>query len=170
MANYVKISKSKNLRFRLVSILYLLFITLTLLQIPTEWLRVNARISTDLVKITSADKISDIQLANAIKQIENLQTEFNSLSSIQKDPTGFKATDDFFIYKKKGAQIFTILHELNVYFQQRSPSDPSRIKFQDLFKDDLKNGLENGQYKVWMEWKFKNVPGSVAQLLVNELL
>ncbi len=170
MANYVKISKSKNLRFRLVSILYLLFITLTLLQIPVDWLRVNARISTDFMNVTSADKISDIQLANAIKQIENLQTEFNSVNLIQKDPTGYKATDEFFIYKKKGAQLFAILHELEVYFQQRSPSDPIRIKFQDLFKDDLKNGLETGQFKNWMDWKFKNVPGSVAQLLINELL
>ena len=41
MAKYVKISKAKNLRFRLISVLYLLFISLSIIQIPIEWLRIN---------------------------------------------------------------------------------------------------------------------------------
>ena len=41
MGGTVKIKKSKNLRFRLISVLYLLFISLTVLQIPIEWFRIN---------------------------------------------------------------------------------------------------------------------------------
>ena len=36
MAGTVKIKKSKNLRFRLISVLYLLFISLSILQIPID--------------------------------------------------------------------------------------------------------------------------------------
>jgi len=169
MAKYVKISKSKNLRYQLVSILYLLFITLTLLQIPTEWLRVNSKISADFMNVSADDDISDVQLSNAIKEVERLQNEFIALSKVQKDPTGYKTTDEFFINQKKGAQLFAIIHELHEYYV-KTMNTAYLAKFDQLFKDDLNNGLASGQFQKWMEWKFKNVPGSVAQLLINEIL
>lgn len=169
MAKYVKISKSKNLRYQLVSILYLLFITLTLLQIPVDWLRVNAKLSTDFMNVSADDEISDVQLSNAIKEVERLQSEFIALSKIQKDPTGYKTTDEFFINQKKGSQLFTVLYELNAYYNE-SKNIKLKGKFEQLFKHDLLNGLSTGEFKKWMEWKFKNVPGSVAQLLINEIL
>ncbi len=169
MANYVKISKSKNLRYQLVSILYLLFITLTLLQIPVEWLRVNTKLSADFMKVSADEEITDVQLSNAIKEVERLQSEFIVLSKTQKDATGYKTTDEFFIHQKKGTELFTVLYELNGYYSKSSNST-KKAKFEQLFKDDLKNGLSTGEFKKWMEWKFKNVPGSVAQLLLNEIL
>lgn len=169
MAQYVKISKSKNLRYQLVSILYLLFITLTLLQIPTDWLRVNSKISADFMNVSADDDISDVQLSNAIKEVERLQNEFIALSKIQKDPTGYKTTDEFFINQKKGAQLFSIIYELHEYYE-KTANKAYLAKFDQLFKDDLMNGLSTGEFNKWMEWKFKNVPGSVAQLLINEIL
>ncbi len=170
MAKYVKITKSKNLRYQLVSILYLLFITLTLLQIPVDWLRVNSKISTDFMNVTADDEIVDVQLATAIQQVEKLQSDFIKLNKIQKDPTGYKTTDDFFINQKKGSQLFAILFELNSNYQKMPSTHVGRKKFEELFKEDLAQGLATGQFKRWMEWKFKNVPGSVAQLLLNEIL
>lgn len=169
MANYVKISKSKNLRYQLVSILYLLFITLTLLQIPVEWLRVNSKLSADFMKVSADDEISDVQLSNTIKEVERLQSEFIALSKIQKDPTGYKTTDEFFIHQKKGTELFSVLYELKNYYSKLLNSS-TKVKFEQLFDEDLKNGLTSGEFNKWMEWKFKNVPGSVAQLLLNEIL
>ena len=55
MAGKVKIKKSKNLRFRLISVLYLLFISLTVLQIPIEWFRINYGLLDYLNKSTKSE-------------------------------------------------------------------------------------------------------------------
>jgi hypothetical protein len=61
------------------------------------------------------------------------------------------------------------MYELKNYYSKSSNST-TKAKFEQLFSEDLKNGLESGEFQKWMEWKFKNVPGSVAQLLINEIL
>jgi hypothetical protein len=55
MGGTVKIKKSKNLRFRLISVLYLLFISLTVLQIPIEWFRINYSLLDYMNKSTKAE-------------------------------------------------------------------------------------------------------------------
>ncbi len=170
MANFVKISKSKNLRYQLVSILYLLFITLTLLQVPSDWLRVNDKISKDFTTVTSDNDITDVELVTAIAQIEKLQSEFEDLRKKESDATGDKLTDYFFLNEKKGNQLFTILFELKTFYYRLPEDDARRVRFAELFKDDLFHGLADGNFNVWVQWKFKNVPGNLSLTLLNEVL
>jgi hypothetical protein len=134
-----------------------------------DWLRVNDRISNYFVKISNQDPISELELSNAITEIEQLQVQFTKLCSLEKDPTGYNVTDAFFINQKKGTQLFSTLFTLKQYYLSKPENDSTRLRFLELFQEDLSNGLIDGDLNKWIIWKFKNVPSTVAQLMINEI-
>ena len=73
MAKYVKISKAKNLRFRLISVLYLLFISLSIIQIPIEWLRINPYYVEYMEGIMTKDVLAPelIKAGNVVSQVDS---------------------------------------------------------------------------------------------------
>jgi len=81
MAEYIKIKKSKNLRFRLISVLYLLFISLSILQIPLEWLRINDNYADYFqrtkVELTIPELEETYQLVGAMDSMYTLEVGFN---------------------------------------------------------------------------------------------
>ena len=75
MAGTVKIKKSKNLRFRLISVLYLLFISLSILQIPIEWFRINYSLLDYMNKSTKVE-LTVPEIKSCYDYIEDLDKRY----------------------------------------------------------------------------------------------
>lgn len=173
MPKYVKISKAKNLRFRLISVLYLLFISLSIIQIPIEWLRINPYYSNYMRAIVSKDAVAP-ELAKARKVIEEIDSSFVAFAGFDdarntvREPAGYSTTDQFFIKADKANVVFTALSDLKQYYDGLEVNHPKRKEFERLFKLDLVNGLSDGKENIWKEWKFKHVPATVVRTLLAE--
>ncbi len=174
MANHVRIKSSKNLRFKLISLLYLLFISLAIIQIPIEWLRINGPISTYLMK-PQIKRINNPQIKKIHDLIIHLNDEFNKLTTDAIsgkfiEPNEYSKTDRFFITEGNAVPLH---HELKVLFDDYTSKQGNPVKkseFIRLFKDDIGNGLTNSDATKWAEWKFKHAPSAVVKTLLADLL
>jgi len=175
MGKYIRIKKSKNLRFRLISILYLLFISLSIIQIPIGWLRVNPNLRLSLLSLDS--KIEDKNNIHKIKgEVAALDREFLAFAGMDSrteellSPENYAQTDQFFLEMKKGEVLFEQLQSLNDSMQSLPEDNKARIKFKDLFAMDLEHGLEARTPQVWSQWKFAHVPATVVRLQMADLM
>ncbi len=173
MANHVRIKNSKNLRFKLISLLYLLFISLAIIQIPIEWLRINGPISAYLLK-PRIEKIKNPEIRKAHDLIIELNTEFNKLTTDETgrfiEPNEYAKADRFFITEGRGIELHHYLKELADYYSAKQKEPVKKSEFEKLFKEDLLNGLNNSDGTKWAEWKFKHTPSAVVRSLLAELL
>ena len=174
MAKFVRISKAKNLRFRLISLLYLLFISLSIIQIPIEWLRINPTVS-DYLNSTTSKTVSVIQIKAAMDAVSQIESEYtkalgyNEKTKTINEPTGYAVSDNFFIVNKKADYLFEKFLDLKKYFLNLPETNPKRKEFEKLFIGDLENGLRNNKPILWAEWKFKHTPATVVKTLLAEL-
>lgn len=174
MGKYVKIKRAKNLRFRLISVLYLLFISLSIIQIPIEWLRVNPYYSKYFRSISSKDSVAP-EIQKAITVIDAIDSLFVAKIGFDKEnntiiePSGYSGTDKFFIVDKKATSLFQAIVDLKKYYLTLDEKHPKRKEFLRLFKGDLENGIEKEKELIWMEWKFKHVPATITRMLLAEL-
>ncbi len=174
MAKLVRISNSKNLRFRLISLLYLLFVSLSIIQIPIEWLRINPKF-TEYLNSTTSKTVSVIQIKSALDAVDQIDAEYTQQLGINEktktinEPTGYAVTDNFFIIEKKADFLFKKLVDLKNYFESLPQTNLKRKEFEKLFSQDLQNGLKNNKSFLWSEWKFKHTPATVVKTLLAEL-
>ena len=75
MGNYVTVKKAKVLRFQLISVMYLLFISLSILQIPIDWLRTNINMAQYINNSTSVEMDNEKILA-VYNEILDIEKEF----------------------------------------------------------------------------------------------
>lgn len=174
MGNYVTVKKAKVLRFQLISVMYLLFISLSILQIPIDWLRTNINMAQYINNSTSVEMDNEKILAvyNEVLDIEKefyTEVGYDIDKKIYKDPDSYSGTDKFFIRMKKAYKLFDKLIELKKYHLALPDNNPKKEEFKKLFADDLKNGLESEKETLWVEWKFKHVPAGVVVTWLADL-
>lgn len=174
MGNFVRVKKAKVLRFQLISVMYLLFISLSILQIPIDWLRTNINMSQYINNATSVE-MDNKQILAVYQEIENIEKEFYKEvgydidKKIYKDPDSYSGTDMYFIRWKKAYKLFDKIVELKKYHLALPDNNPKKAEFKKLFADDLKNGLESEKATLWVEWKFKHVPAGVVVTWLADL-
>lgn len=173
MAKYVKISNAKNLRFRLISVLYLLFISLSIIQIPIEWLRINPYYYQYMNSIDSKDEVAiELKKArNAITAIDSGFVDFVGFdveNNTIREPISYSSTDQYFVKGENAEKVFNVLLALRKYYLAMEKNAPKRIEFERLFESDLSNGLKSGNSTIWSEWKFKHVPATIARTFLAE--
>lgn len=174
MGNYIKVKKAKVLRFKLISVMYLIFISLSMLQIPIDWLRTNINMAEYIGKSTKV-VIDDPDIASVFDELSKIETEFlkevgyDIENKIYKNPDGYNLTDNYFIRLKKGYTLFDKLIILKKHYEALPASNPKRQEFISLFENDLKNGLKSEKANLWIEWKFKHVPVGVVVTWLADL-
>jgi len=161
MKSYIRIKKSKQLRFKLVSVLILLFVSIAILNIPIEWHKENEQLNLMLSEYINKQSESD-SLVQEIKKIKKKFKKNIQTIEISNTSNNYTKTNKFFIIDGNGKSIFQLLLQLNKEYKNDS-------LFQYLFQSDLKNGLENNHAQQWIEWKFKDTPEEIALLFMNEL-
>lgn len=175
MASTVKIKKSKNLRFRLISVLYLLFISLSILQIPIEWFRINYGLLDYMNKSTKVE-LTVPEIKSCYDYIEDLDKRYlealggyDPATGKYNEPNGYSVSDVFFFKPGTGDVLFEKLTDLMKYFQSKPKTDEKRKQFEALFQQDLANGLAEGKKKIYLEWKFKHAPANVVRAFLGEM-
>lgn len=169
MAGTVKIKKSKNLRYQLISILYLLFIALSALQIPNAWVRVSRDIRGYFNLIEPAE-IKDEKLKEVYQAIEEIDQGFSKILGVDpttdkyNEPEGYSKTDVYFYNQGYGKKLHSSLRE---YYKTLGAKE--KQEFERLFEADIDNGFKSESSNVWVNWKFKHVPATVARALLSEL-
>ena len=172
MGSTVKITKAKQLRYKLISVMYLLFIALSIINIPIEWLHVNKYLA-PLLTETTIVSIDNPELEAVYKSVEHTKKEFytalgyDEVSKTYREPFGYSVTDAFFINNGKGTSLQEAIKEVHAH-ADRLGMDQRQL-FNTLFEEDLKNGLLNDGTE-WVKWKFKHVPASMAEVLLNEII
>lgn len=174
MGNYIKVKKAKVLRFKLISVMYLIFISLSMLQIPIDWLRTNINMSEYIGKSTKV-VIDDPEISAVFEELSKIEVEFlkevgyDIENKVYKNPDGYNLTDNYFIRLKKGYTLFQKLVVLKKHYESLPPDNPKREEFLNLFENDLKNGLKSEKPNLWVEWKFKHVPVGVVVTWLADL-
>ena len=175
MAGTVKIKKSKNLRFRLISVLYLLFISLSILQIPIEWFRINYSLLDYMNKSTKVE-LTVPEIKSCYDYIEDLDKRYlealggyDPATGKYNEPNGYSVSDVFFFKPGTGDLLFDKLTVLMKYYQSQSKDNDKRKQFEKLFQQDLAIGLAEGKKKIYLEWKFKHAPANVVRAFLGEM-
>ena len=175
MAGTVKIKKSKNLRFRLISVLYLLFISLSILQIPIEWFRINYSLLDYMNKSTKVE-LTVPEIKDCYDYIEDLDKRYlealggyDPATGKYNEPNGYSVSDIFFFQPGTGDKLFEKLSTLLKYYKAKPANDEKRKQFEKLFEQDLANGLLEGKKKLYLEWKFKHGPANVVRAFLGEM-
>lgn len=175
MGKYIRIKKSKNLRFRLISILYLLFISLSIIQIPIGWLRVNPNIRMSLLSLDSVQKeATNIEALK--KKIHLLDETFTNFAGSDPqtgellNPENYAQTDQYFLEEGHSKTLFADLQNLSDSIFNLPESSPVRETFEKLFASDLEHGLKARTAQVWSTWKFSHVPATVVRLQMADFI
>lgn len=175
MGKYIRIKKSKNLRYKLISILYLLFISLSIIQIPIDWLRVSPDMRSTFSAVKSGKKGS-AKIESAKSGILSIDETFSGLVGLDQEsgrllqPENYSLSDKFFLNSPHGQELFNQLIEVRDSVQSLASDDPLRLKFEKLFAADLEHGLNQRTAQTWLHWKFLHVPATVARLELSDLI
>ncbi len=174
MAQYVYIKRSKNLRFRLISLMYLIFLILSVIQIPIGWLKVSPFIQTYIKKPQAvySDSIL-VNLSKNLHQTDDLfkkELGFDEQKNQMPEPNSFTVTDKFFIEGTQGKKLFDDLITIKKWAEQLPTTDERKALFLTLFDDDLKNGIgSNEDPNKWLQYRWKHVPAEFARNLLEEI-
>ncbi|MFY8021303.1 MAG: hypothetical protein ACOVP1_08905 [Bacteroidia bacterium] len=173
MARYVRIKRSKNLRFKLISLMYLIFLVLSIVQIPSDWLKVNQHMRAYINR--PEGNFEDAGLDELSNRFSLIYNEF--IKKIELDPTtgklkesnSFNKNDEFFIGSEYGKELFQVFVDLKKWAQLLPENDESKQLFYDLFKEDLANGIEKEESNQWINWRWKHIPVSLSLNLMEEI-
>lgn len=169
MSEYVKIKRSKNLRFKLVSLMYLIFIVLTMTQIPVAWLKIGSPIASYFNQfVLVPTQATQAQVQDKLLTIENAYLQlidYQNLKAESPELNSYAKTDAFFITQKEGEKVFALLIELKNSLQ----SNDEKKRFSELFAADLANGLESNTASTWVNYKFKHTPAHLCVAQLSEL-
>ena len=136
MGSKVKISKAKQLRYKLISVMYLIFIALSIINIPIEWLHVNKYLAPMLTETTIVS-IDNPELETVYESVEQTKKEFyvalgyDKASGTYREPFGYSVTDAFFISDGKGENLQNALKEVHAHADRLSVDQ--RTLFNTLF-------------------------------------
>ena len=169
MSEYVKIKRSKNLRFRLISLMYLIFIVLSMTQIPVAWLKISNPITSYLNKtVLVPSQATQEQVQANLLKIENAYLTFidyQNLKAESPELNSYAKTDVYFLTQKEGEKVFALLVELK---NSLNTADEKK-RFTELFAADLANGLESNTPSTWINYKFKHTPAHLCVAQLTEL-
>lgn len=175
MAGYIKITRSKNLRNKLISLMYLIFLVLSAIQIPIEWIKVAPHIQTYISKPRTEFKEQDSVLAQFNTYVTLLDEEFkvalgyNEVTGQIPEMNSYSITDNYFIVDKKGELLFKELQKLNEWAYTLNESDPRKKLYLSLFSADLENGLLKNNDNKWIAYRWKHLPAGLARCFIEEL-
>lgn len=172
MSSSVKIKKARVLRNNFIAMMYLLFIALSVINIPIDWLHVNKYLAPALTETTRAN-FSDPELDQihdeliAVKDEFFVQLGYDEETGLYREPNGYAVTDQFFINEGNGDKLRAALEKVPGIAKQYGGTKEEL--FAELFAEDIKNGLleESSQ---WSDWKFKHAPASLVEVLMGELI
>ena len=172
MGNWVKIKKAKQLRYKLISVLYLLFIAISIIDIPIDWLHVNKYVA-PLLTETTVVSIDNQDLNAVYESVEQTKADlyialgYDEQTGMYREPFGYSRTDNFFINQKRAKGLQSALNKVANHADRLGPQQLN--EFNDLFEDDIKNGLLDDTDE-WIKWKFNHVPATMAETLLNEII
>ncbi len=173
MAQFERITHSKNLRFKLISMMYIIFFVLAVMQIPTSWLVVTQPMHTYLNRAKANLEEPTLNTINTnIIVVTNSFKEALGMNQASKKKQELKAyviTDDFFINQENGRIIFAELIKLKKWALSFPENNRTNKLFNTLFSYDLKIGLQEENAEGWVKNKFKHVPAELALTLMEEL-
>ncbi len=173
MAQFERITHSKNLRFKLISMMYIIFFVLAVMQIPTSWLVVTQPMHTYLnrakanLEEPTLNEINTniIEVTNSFKEALGM----NQASKKKQELKAYVITDDFFINQDNGKILFAELLKLKKWAINFPENSKTNRLFNSLFSYDLKIGLQEENADKWTKNKFKHVPAELALTLMEEL-
>lgn len=173
MARYVKIKRSKNLRFKLISLMYLIFLVLSVVQIPSDWLKVNQHMRTYINRPEGNFEDAGLdELSNRFSIIYEAfikKIEFDPKTGKLIEANSFNKNDEFFLNEKSGLELFEVFVDLKKWAQLLPENDESKQLFYELFKEDLNNGIEKEESDKWINWRWKHIPVSLSLNLMEEI-
>ena len=172
MSNWIRIRKARALRNKLIAVMYLLFISLSVINIPIDWLHINKYMA-PLLTETTIVSIENAELRAVYEGVEQIKQEFyeelgyDEVTGKYREPFGYSVTDNFFITRERGVLLQNALKEVHAHLDELG--EEKATLFNDLFAEDLDNGLLD-EGNEWITWKFKHVPAALAETLLNELV
>ena len=92
---------------------------------------------------------------------------YDEQTGTYREPFGYSRTDNFFINQKRAKGLQSELNKVANHADRLGPQQLN--EFNDLFEDDIKNGLLDDSDE-WIKWKFKHVPATMAETLLNEII
>jgi len=172
MGNWVKVKKAKQLRYKLISVLYLLFIAISIINIPIDWLHINKYVA-PLLTETTVVSIDNKDLRAVYESVEQTKADFytaigyDEQTGTYREPFGYSSTDVFFISQERGKGLQNALNQVANHIDRLGPEQLE--EFNELFAADIENGLL-AEGDEWIKWKFKHVPAAMAVTLLNEII
>lgn len=173
MAEYTRIKKSKRLRYKVIQLMYLIFLILSIIQIPSDWISVNLYINNYIERPNV--EYTDPILKDVSESLDKFELEY--LQSVVyipdlkriKEPNAYTKPDKFFFDMNKGNELFLIMKKIYFWSQALPTRDKRRYQFRELFRDDLINGIADEDSYKWVKWRWKHIPAVIARNFIKEI-
>jgi len=160
-----RFSNAKYLRFRLMNLLYLLFLVLAVVQISNEWLPMAQWINNELRAEQKSIGLENPELL-AIMHSDDFQairSRLVELSSMDAASEGL--VDDVLVRSHFGDGFHLQLYKLYETLPSEVKED---LKF-GLFDEDFENGFDELATSQWSRWKFHHLTPSLAEMVFEQM-
>lgn len=159
------ISDSMFLRYRLMSLLYLLFLVLAITQVSNAWMPLTGWIGTELRNEQQSISLNSEEVYEVITS--------DSFLGVRNRLIELRETDE----RSEGlVQRYIVEGELGVDFQKeilrlfgQLPEEVRNNLEKGVMSDDFENGIAQVDDKSWLKWKFKNLTPSLAEIVFEQM-
>ena len=160
------LSNSMFLRFRLMSLLYLLFLVLAITQVSNAWMPVNKWVSDQLRNEISSLDVSELELAQ-LANSEEVQSVRSRLSDLRDQDVRSEG-----LVKKEivDGEFGMNLHQSLLAMYRALPQEGRTSLNNEYLRADLENGFLEDNTKEWLKWKFKSLTTGLSVVLYDQMI
>lgn len=160
------LSNSMFLRYRLMSLLYLLFLVLAITQVSNSWMPISSWINGEL-----RSEQLDIEIDNKIFEEILSSSEFLSVREGLMDLYSMDIRSEGLIRRNiingdLGLSLHSQLHQLFEALPEVARSELTNGQF----RDDIDNGFLDKNKETWRYWKFLNLTPGLSEMVFEQMV
>ncbi len=160
------LSNSMFLRFRLMSLLYLLFLVLAITQVSNAWMPLNLWLSDELREEQSQIQTGSAALQKRLDAPEFLAIREGIIELREADVRSEGLVRRFLMEGDLGKSMQKELLEIFYLLPQNAQNS---LRGHAL-SSDFENGFENLDQSEWRKWKFKNLTPGLVEILFEQMV
>jgi hypothetical protein len=160
------LSNSMFLRFRLMSLLYLLFLVLAITQVSNAWMSLNLWLSDELREEQSQIQTGSAALQKRLDAPEFLAIREGIIELREADVRSEGLVRRFLMEGDLGKSMQKELLEIFYLLPQNAQNS---LRGHAL-SSDFENGFENLDQSEWRKWKFKNLTPGLVEILFEQMV
>ena len=163
--NKYAFTNAKYSRFRLMNLLYLLFLVLAVIQISNAWLPMAEWVNDELRAEQEVIGVDNSALLTVLNSDEFQAIRTRLIELREMDATSEGVVDKVLVHSHFGDEFHVQLYNL---FATLPAAEQEKLK-NGMFAEDFDNGFEKLTTSQWSRWKFHHLTPALAEMVFEQM-